>query len=82
VYKRIPITDTRWSGNISSSGGEPVIFDPATYYGHAEAEWGMSWCAGLSGAFWRGYWEVSPKAPLFEKRQDLYTCAGWVGLVG
>eukprot|EP00959_Pyramimonas_sp_CCMP1952_P386303 8096057-Pyramimonas_sp.AAC.1 len=21
------------------------IFDPACYYGHHEAEWGMSWCA-------------------------------------
>ena len=24
--------------------GEPCIYDPATYYGHHEAEWGMSWC--------------------------------------
>ena len=23
--------------------------DPATYYGHHEAEFGMSWCAGFSG---------------------------------
>lgn len=28
-----------WSGNIASVGGEPAIFDPACYYGHAEAEW-------------------------------------------
>ncbi|KIZ07941.1 hypothetical protein MNEG_0014 [Monoraphidium neglectum] len=62
-----------WSGNVSSSGGRPVIFDPATYYGHAEAEWGMSWCAGFSGAFWQGYFEVAPKAPLFDQRRDLYT---------
>ncbi|KAI8466455.1 MAG: Fructosamine kinase-domain-containing protein [Monoraphidium minutum] len=62
-----------WSGNIASADGRPTIFDPATYYGHAEAEWGMSWCAGLSGAFWDGYFEVAPKAPLFEQRRDLYT---------
>lgn len=61
-----------WSGNISSAAGRPVIFDPAVYYGHSEAEFGMSWCAGFSDAFWRGYLEVAPKAPLFDKRRDLY----------
>jgi hypothetical protein len=35
-----------WSGNIASVGGQPAIFDPAVYYGHSEAEFGMSWCAG------------------------------------
>jgi hypothetical protein len=30
-----------WSGNISAVDGAPCIFDPATYYGHHEAEWGM-----------------------------------------
>lgn len=35
-----------WSGNIAGVGGQPAIFDPATYYGHHEAEFGMSWCAG------------------------------------
>lgn len=36
-----------WSGNIAALGGSstPVIFDPATYYGHHEAEWGMR-CVG------------------------------------
>jgi fructosamine-3-kinase len=24
--------------------------DPATYYGHHEAEFGMSWCAGFTRA--------------------------------
>ena len=44
-----------WSDNIGAvvvvgggGGGraEPAIYDPACYYGHHEAEWGMSWCAG------------------------------------
>lgn len=35
-----------WSGNIAGVEGQPSIFDPATYYGHHEAEFGMSWCAG------------------------------------
>ena len=31
-----------WSGNASANEkGAPVIFDPACYYGHREAEFGM-----------------------------------------
>ena len=36
-----------WSGNMASVDGEPAVFDPAVYYGHSEAEFGMSWCAGF-----------------------------------
>lgn len=35
-----------WSGNMGAMGNQPAVFDPATYYGHSEAEFGMSWCAG------------------------------------
>ena len=31
-----------WSGNIGSADGRPSIFDPAVYWGHHEAEWGVS----------------------------------------
>lgn len=34
-----------WSGNIASVQGKPSLFDPASYYGHHEAEFGMSWYA-------------------------------------
>ncbi|KAM7512032.1 hypothetical protein LguiB_010907 [Lonicera macranthoides] len=62
-----------WSGNISSDkNGEPVILDPACYYGHNEAEFGMSWCAGFGGSFYSAYFEVMPKQEGFEKRRDLY----------
>ncbi|XP_065864742.1 protein-ribulosamine 3-kinase, chloroplastic isoform X2 [Euphorbia lathyris] len=62
-----------WSGNVSSDKtGEPVILDPACYYGHNEAEFGMSWCAGFGGSFYDAYFEVMPKQPGFEKRRDLY----------
>ncbi|KAJ9680907.1 hypothetical protein PVL29_020036 [Vitis rotundifolia] len=62
-----------WSGNISSDkNGEPVILDPACYYGHNEAEFGMSWCAGFGGSFYNAYFEVMPKQAGFEKRRDLY----------
>lgn len=62
-----------WSGNIAAADGKPTIFDPATYYGHHEAEFGMSWCAGFGGTFWRAYHDVIPKAPGWDDRHDLYT---------
>lgn len=52
-----------WSGNISGVEGKPSIFDPAVYYGHSEADFGMSWCAGFSSAFYDAYFRVLPKAP-------------------
>lgn len=61
-----------WSGNISGEESAPVIFDPACYYGHHEAEFGMSWCGGFGPGFWEGYHEVIPRAPRFETRQKLY----------
>ena len=61
-----------WSGNIASAGGKPCIFDPAVYYGHHEAEWGMSWCASFPPAFWKGYRSIIPEDEGFRKRQVLY----------
>lgn len=37
-----------WSGNIGSADGKPSIFDPAVYWGHHEAEWGVSFTLCLS----------------------------------
>ncbi|KAJ1450536.1 Fructosamine/Ketosamine-3-kinase [Pelagophyceae sp. CCMP2097] len=61
-----------WSGNVGTAEGSPAIFDPACYYGHHEAEFGMSWCAGFSGDFWAGYRSVIPEAAGFQKRRPLY----------
>mmetsp|Transcript_3261 Transcript_3261/g.9846 ORF Transcript_3261/g.9846 Transcript_3261/m.9846 type:complete len:344 (+) Transcript_3261:1161-2192(+) len=61
-----------WSGNIGTAAGAPSIFDPACYYGHHEAEWGMSWCASLGPSFWAGYRELIPEAPKFKMRRPLY----------
>ncbi|XP_075094362.1 protein-ribulosamine 3-kinase, chloroplastic-like isoform X5 [Nicotiana tabacum] len=62
-----------WSGNITyDKNGEPVILDPACYYGHSEAEFGMSWCAGFGGDFYKAYFQVMPEQPGFEQRRDLY----------
>ncbi|KAK9812179.1 hypothetical protein WJX73_002325 [Symbiochloris irregularis] len=63
-----------WSGNLSTvKGGGWAILDPATYYGHHEAEWGMSWCGGFNGAFWDGYHEILPAAPGSKDRHSIYT---------
>ncbi|CAL8462613.1 g2146 [Coccomyxa elongata] len=62
-----------WSGNISAvEDGEWSILDPATYYGHHEAEFGMQWCAGFTADFWQAYHEIVLKAPGFEDRKQLY----------
>ncbi|KAH9788093.1 protein-ribulosamine 3-kinase [Citrus sinensis] len=64
-----------WSGNISSDkNGEPVILDPACYYGHNEAEFGMSWCAGFGGSFYNSYFEAEPLFVYATSRPELYSC--------
>jgi len=63
-----------WSGNIAGVDGEPCIFDPAVYYGHHEAEWGMAWCSSFPPAFWKGYRELIPKDEGFSRREALYEC--------
>mmetsp|Transcript_11497 Transcript_11497/g.39983 ORF Transcript_11497/g.39983 Transcript_11497/m.39983 type:complete len:239 (-) Transcript_11497:200-916(-) len=62
-----------WSGNIAGVGGEPSVFDPATYYGHHEAEFGMSWCASFGRPFWEAYHGLIPKAEGWNERHKLYT---------
>ena len=60
-----------WSGNIGTVDEKPSIFDPAVYYGHHEADFGMSWCAGFSPAFFEAYWSVIEKDEGgFEERKD------------
>ncbi|KAI0561151.1 Fructosamine/Ketosamine-3-kinase [Gracilaria domingensis] len=63
-----------WSGNVNGVGksAEPVIYDPASYYGHHEAEFGMSWCMELTTAFWTSYRKFIPEAEGFKTRRKLY----------
>ncbi len=58
--------------NICSVDGAPCVLDPACYYGHAEAEFGMSWCAGFTPAFWQAYHGTMPRQPGFDARAKLY----------
>ncbi|RSH77486.1 uncharacterized protein EHS24_003463 [Apiotrichum porosum] len=57
-----------------ASDGVPVIYDPASYYGHAEADLGITHMfGGFSPAFYEAYHSVHPRSqPYYEQRQTLY----------
>ncbi|MCC5793182.1 MAG: fructosamine kinase family protein [Chromatiales bacterium] len=63
-----------WSGNWASDiMGNPVIFDPAVYYGDRETDLAMMRLFGDPGPrFFAAYDEAWPCAPGHELRQDLY----------
>ncbi|KAJ9117809.1 hypothetical protein QFC20_000089 [Naganishia adeliensis] len=65
-----------WSGNVGldAKSKSPVIFDPACYCGHNEADLGITHMfGGFSKDFYDAYHEVHPKSePFYEKRQQLY----------
>ena len=63
-----------WSGNAAITGsGEPVILDPATYYGDREVDIAMTELfGGFPAAFYRGYNEIWPLDRGYERRKKLY----------
>ena len=63
-----------WSGKAAANEkGEPVIFDPASYYGHREAEIGMMRLFGGFGPRCEAaYAEVWPLQDGYEQRITLY----------
>jgi protein-ribulosamine 3-kinase len=63
-----------WGGNwFPGADGEPVVFDPAVYYGDREADLAMTRLFGGFGrAFYRGYTAVAPLPPGWERRGELY----------
>lgn len=63
-----------WSGNQGVlASGEPVIFDPATYYGDREADLAMTELFGGFGAdFHAAYREAWPLDAGYEVRKVLY----------
>lgn len=62
-----------WSGNWGSVSGEPVIFDPAVYYGDRESDIAMTMLFGGFGkAFYAAYEASWPMAPGHEDRLKLY----------
>jgi len=63
-----------WSGNVGAdSKGNPVIFDPAVYYGDREADLAMTELFGGFGErFFAAYDEVVPIDPGYPVRKTLY----------
>ena len=63
-----------WGGNASvTAAGEPVIFDPAAYWGDREVDIAMTELfGGFPAAFYRGYNEVWLLDSGYQKRKTLY----------
>ncbi|MBL4622428.1 MAG: fructosamine kinase family protein [Immundisolibacteraceae bacterium] len=63
-----------WIGNCAmDTGGVPVIFDPACYYGDAESDLAMAELfGGFPSAFYQGYRQVRPQVNGYAVRRGLY----------
>lgn len=63
-----------WSGNSAfDRAGQPVIFDPATYYGDREADLAMTELfGGFAKEFYAAYDESFPVDSGYAVRKDLY----------
>lgn len=62
-----------WSGNWGATKGQPVIFDPAVYYGDRESDIAMTMLFGGFGpGFYSAYQESWPMEPGYEDRLKLY----------
>jgi len=63
-----------WAGNLSyDRDGQPVVFDPAVYYGDREADLAMTELFGGFGAdFYAAYQDAWPLDPGYATRRTLY----------
>jgi protein-ribulosamine 3-kinase len=63
-----------WAGNTGeTAAGEPVIFDPALYFGDRETDLAMTELfGGFSESFCRSYGEAWPLPAGYETRKTLY----------
>jgi protein-ribulosamine 3-kinase len=63
-----------WGGNwLADTDGEPVIFDPAVYFGDREADVAMTRLfGGFSAAFYQAYEAVTPPSAGAALRAELY----------
>jgi len=63
-----------WAGNSGfDKAGEPVFFDPASYYGDRETDLSMTELFGGYGtAFYQGYQTVFPINSGYQQRKPLY----------
>lgn len=62
-----------WGGNWACCGADPVIFDPAVYYGDRESDIAMTRLfGGFGAAFYEAYEASAPLAPGHRERCMLY----------
>lgn len=62
-----------WAGNWASCNGEPVVFDPAVYYGDRETDLAMTKLfGGFTNSFYAAYDDVWPMSPGSEQRMLIY----------
>ncbi len=62
-----------WSGNYAAQGKQPVIYDPAMYYGDREADIAMTELfGGFPRRFYDAYQETWPLDPGYSTRKILY----------
>ena len=63
-----------WSGNLGyDEAGEPVLFDPAVYYGDHETDLAMTELfGGFSSDFYAAYREIKPIDAGYKVRKQLY----------
>lgn len=63
-----------WSGNAAATtSGEPVLFDPASYYGDRETDIAFTrMFGGFSSAFYEAYHETWPLHEGYTRREPLY----------
>lgn len=62
-----------WSGNYAFTNGEPVLFDPAVYYGDREADLAMTELfGGFSPVFYQAYREAWPVDDEYAIRKVVY----------
>ena len=63
-----------WSGNYGfDSAGQPVLFDPAVYFGDRETDIAMTELfGGFSAVFYAAYREAYPLDPGYATRKTLY----------
>lgn len=63
-----------WSGNfLAASDGRAALIDPATYYGHREADLAMTELfGGFDRRFYDAYRAAWPLEPGYEERREVY----------
>lgn len=75
-----------WGGNWSCCDGEPVMFDPAVYYGDRETDLAMTRLfGGFGAAFYEGYetaWPLAPGSAARERLYQLYHVLNHLNLFG